>query len=83
MMKRIKQLINSIKVKLGIYKQDYHYTIEVYKTRNKQWSWRLVAPNGRIIAVAGESYIHKTKCLRSLQKTRENLPIAEEKHVSD
>ena len=29
---------------------------EIYKDENGDWRWRLVARNGRIIAVSGEGY---------------------------
>ena len=38
-------------------------TLEVYRTRSlrrsQRWGWRLVAKNGRIVAVSGEGYTDK------------------------
>lgn len=35
-------------------------TLEVYRTRSlrrsQRWAWRLVTPNGRIVATSGEGY---------------------------
>ena len=38
----------------------------VYRSRSlrpsQRWGWRLVAPNGRIIAASGEGYSDKGEC---------------------
>lgn len=34
---------------------------------NHQWYWRLVARNGRVIAVAGEGYLRKSKALKDVE----------------
>jgi len=33
--------------------------VEFYKNKRNLWSWRLKAPNGRIIAVPGEDFNNK------------------------
>ncbi len=43
---------------------------EVYRTRNKQWRWKLRAPNGKLIANAGESYQRRIDCLKAIQLVR-------------
>jgi uncharacterized protein YegP (UPF0339 family) len=47
------------------------YTIKFYKAKNKQWTWHLVAPNGRKIATSGETFSSKTKCTNSVGKLLE------------
>lgn len=37
---------------------------EYFRDRRKEWRWRLVASNGRIVACAGEGYKHKGSCTR-------------------
>jgi uncharacterized protein YegP (UPF0339 family) len=51
---------------------------EVYLARNRQWRWRLRAKNGRLIANAGESYHHRTDCMKAINLIRHivyNTPI--------
>ena len=48
------------------------YSIAVYKTANRLepgWSWRLVAPNGRIIATPHDSYATRAHAVRSARDT--------------
>lgn len=33
---------------------------------SRQWRWRLIAANGRIIADSGESYHNKADCLTAI-----------------
>jgi len=39
---------------------------QVFKTRKKQWRWRLRATNGRIVANSGESYHRLKDCLSAM-----------------
>ena len=50
---------------------------EIYQDHNKQWRWRLRATNGRIIAVASESYIEKGDCEHGIElvKGSANAPV--------
>ena len=34
------------------------------------WRWRLVAPNGRVVAESGEGYRRRTDAYKSLQRMR-------------
>lgn len=43
---------------------------EVFRTRHKQWRWRLRAKNGKLIATAGESFRRKCDCLASVGLVR-------------
>lgn len=52
------------------------YKFEVYKDAKEEWRFRLVAPNGQIIAV-GESYKNKGDCLSTVNSIKENAPDAE------
>jgi uncharacterized protein len=40
---------------------------ELYRDRARQWRWRLVAANGRIMADSAEAYTRKRDCVRALQ----------------
>jgi len=53
---------------------DYHF--EVYKDAKEEWRFRLVAPNGQIIAV-GESYKNKEDCLSTIESIKENAATAD------
>lgn len=35
---------------------------KIYTDRKKEWRWRLIATNGRIIADSGEGYTRKDRC---------------------
>jgi len=39
---------------------------QVYKDAKDEWRWRLVAANGKIIAVPGEGYKNKNDCLHDI-----------------
>jgi uncharacterized protein YegP (UPF0339 family) len=46
----------------------------VYKGRDSQWRWRLVAGNGRIIADSSEGYWNKTDCLAAIELVKASRP---------
>lgn len=39
---------------------------QLYRDRKKEWRWRLVARNGKIVAVSGEGYKRKASALKTL-----------------
>lgn len=39
---------------------------QLYLDRNRQYRWRLVASNGRIIADSGEAYVNRGDCERAV-----------------
>jgi uncharacterized protein YegP (UPF0339 family) len=41
--------------------------IEVYKDDKGEWRWRAIAPNGRVVAVAGEGFKHRTWAITSAE----------------
>jgi uncharacterized protein YegP (UPF0339 family) len=47
----------------------------VYLDRSKQFRFRLVAPNGEIIA-SGESYETRASCLKGIKSIQKNAPVA-------
>ena len=49
---------------------------EVYKDKSGQFCFRLVAPNGEIIAVS-EAYTTKQKCLQGIEAVKKYAPEAE------
>jgi uncharacterized protein YegP (UPF0339 family) len=55
--------------------------IELYCARNGEWRWRLVAPNGRIVADSAEGYETKPGARRSIANLvkymSEAVPVVE------
>jgi hypothetical protein len=49
---------------------------QVYRDVNDEWRFRLVAPNGKIIAT-GESYAEKRSCVGTIKKIQEYAAVAE------
>lgn len=41
-------------------------TIHVYRDLKNEWRWRLVAPNGRVIADGSEGYIDRSNVADAL-----------------
>jgi uncharacterized protein len=39
---------------------------QMYVDSNRQWRWRLVAANNRIIANSGEGYFNEADCLYAI-----------------
>ncbi|MEQ8292851.1 MAG: DUF1508 domain-containing protein [Roseovarius sp.] len=54
-------------------------TYVVYVDVNRQWRWRLVAGNSRIIANSGEGYHNKGDCLSAIRlvKGSSTAPIVQ------
>ncbi|MFP4530449.1 MAG: HVO_2922 family protein [Halodesulfurarchaeum sp.] len=52
-------------------------TFEVYEDSAGQWRWRLVAPNGNIVADSGEGYSSKQGAKRGIESVREGAPDAD------
>lgn len=40
---------------------------QIYQDEKKEYRWRLIAPNGRIIADSGEGYKRREKALAGIQ----------------
>lgn len=53
----------------------------IYKDRNSEWRWRLLAANGNTVADSGEGYANKQDCLNgiALVKSSSNAPVYESK----
>lgn len=49
---------------------------ELYRDSGGQWRWRLVVPNGNIIAASGEGYASKQGARRGIESVRTNVPKA-------
>lgn len=50
--------------------------VEIYEARRglalrKQWRWRIVAKNGRIVAVSSEGYNNRADLMRALEIVKE------------
>jgi uncharacterized protein YegP (UPF0339 family) len=39
----------------------------IYQDARKQWRWRILSRNGRIIADSGEAYTRRTRCMDGLK----------------
>ena len=39
-------------------------------SHNNQWYWRLIAPNGQIVAVGGEGYVQKADAVHGINLTK-------------
>lgn len=52
-------------------------TFVKYRDATRQWRWRLVAANNRIVANSGESYWNEADCDHAigLVKTSYNAPV--------
>ena len=51
-------------------------TFEIYEDSAGEWRWRLVAPNGNIIADSGEGYASKQGVRRGIESVKINAPEA-------
>lgn len=43
--------------------------VTFYKDKRGEWRWRVVAGNGRILAVSSESYKNKLDCIAGVELT--------------
>ena len=43
------------------------YRCEVYQDAMREWRWRLVAKNGRVVADSGEGYVRRQSCLKAVR----------------
>lgn len=52
--------------------------IQVFENEadGKNWYWRLVAPNGKIIAIGGEGYRRRSGVLKALRAVERDLGVA-------
>ncbi len=57
-------------------------TFELYKDREEQYRWRLVHPNGNIIADSGEGYASKQGAKRGITSVQQNASIAQIEDLS-
>jgi uncharacterized protein YegP (UPF0339 family) len=51
-------------------------TFEVYEDSAGEWRWRLLAPNGNIIADSGEGYVSKQGAKRGIESVKTHAPAA-------
>lgn len=51
-------------------------TFELYRDSAGEWRWRLVVPNGNIIADSGEGYASKQGAKRGIESVRNRAPEA-------
>jgi uncharacterized protein YegP (UPF0339 family) len=51
-------------------------TFELYEDSAGEWRWRLVVPNGNIIADSGEGYASKQGARRGIESVKDAAPDA-------
>lgn len=56
---------------------------EAYRDRGDEWRWRLVVPNGNIIADSGEGYTSKQGAERGRASVRRIVPEASVRVTDD
>jgi uncharacterized protein YegP (UPF0339 family) len=49
---------------------------EIYKDKSKEFRWRLIHTNGRIIADSGQGYKAKEDAIKGISSLKENVPNA-------
>lgn len=57
-------------------KREMPYEFEVFKDRKDEFRFRMVAPNGQIIATS-ESYTRKEACLDTIESVQQNAADAD------
>jgi len=57
------------------------YKFRIYKDNWKQWRWRLVAGNGKIVADSAEGYRNRRDIRRMIEKIMSEVEIAEVEFV--
>lgn len=45
--------------------KGYMKILKFYKDKKKQWRWKVIAQNGRILACSGEGYTRRNNAIRS------------------
>jgi uncharacterized protein YegP (UPF0339 family) len=51
-------------------------TFELFEDAAGEWRWRLVAPNGNIVADSGEGYASKQGAKRGIRSVKAGAPDA-------
>lgn len=49
--------------------------IQIFKDRHNQWRWRRMAPNGRLIATAGEGFKTKWGAKRAAKRSNPGVKM--------
>lgn len=47
--------------------------VEIYKDAAKEYRWRRIAPNGKIVGASSEGYNNKGDCEANARRNRQNL----------
>lgn len=55
---------------------------EIYKSTDKEFRWRFLATNGRVLADSGEGYTKRSAALKAVERVQKLIPGAKivEKH---
>lgn len=46
---------------------------QIYRDRQRQWRWRLIAMNGKTVADSAEGYRRRRGCLHGVQLVRDSV----------
>lgn len=49
------------------------WTFKIYQDAGREYRWRLVAPNGKIIADSGEGYSDRSGARRAAENVRQRI----------
>jgi len=53
------------------------FQFQLFRSNNGQWSWRLLSPNGRSVAWAGETYHNKVDAVHGMNLVKQYAPAAQ------
>ncbi len=56
---------------------------EIYRDEAEKWRWRLVHPNGNILADSGQGYATRQKCLQGIESVKSNVSDASVERVEN
>ena len=49
------------------------YKFDLYKDGAEEWRWRLLAPNGKVVADGGEGYTERNDCVEGISRVTSAL----------
>ena len=53
------------------------HELEFYKTKwRKEWRWRIIANNGKVIAASSEGYKNKQDCIYNAKSTSKSINVS-------
>lgn len=55
--------------------------VEIYRDDKKEWRWRLITSNGRIVADSAEGYLQKRAVINGLEASKKAFKSYKLKYV--